>query len=60
MARLVSLKKKLNQILLENKLISDKDLKKALSIQKEKGGSSLSKILVEQKMISQKDLMICL
>ena len=59
MARLITLKKKLNQILLENKLISEKDLKKALSLQKEKGGQ-LSKILVEQKMISQRDLMVCL
>ena len=59
MARLISLKKKLNQILLDNKLLSEKDLKKALEIQKEKGGQ-LSKILVEQKMVSQKDLMVCL
>lgn len=60
MAKLFSLKKKLNQILLEKKLISEKDLKKALEIQKEKGGGSLSKILIQQKMISQKDLMVCL
>ncbi|MFH1045453.1 MAG: type II secretion system ATPase GspE [Candidatus Omnitrophota bacterium] len=59
MPRLLTLKKKLNEILLENKLISAKDLEKALSIQKEKGGQ-LSKILVEQKMISQQDLMVCL
>ncbi|MBN2096991.1 MAG: Flp pilus assembly complex ATPase component TadA [Candidatus Omnitrophica bacterium] len=59
MAKLGTLKKKLNEILLENKLISEKDLKKALEIQKEKGGQ-LSKILVEQNMISQKELMVCL
>ncbi len=59
MPKLIALKKKLNEILLENKLITQKDLKKALEIQKEKGGQ-LSKILVQQKMISQKDLMVCL
>lgn len=59
MARLIALKQKLYQILLENKLISEKNLKKALDIQKKKGGQ-LSKILVEQKMISQKELMVCL
>lgn len=59
MTRLVSLKKKLNEILLEKKLITDKDLKKALKIQKEKGGQ-LSKIMIQEKMISQKDLMIML
>ncbi len=59
MTRLIALKKKLNEILLERKLISEEDLKKALAIQKEKGGQ-LSKILVEQKAISQKDLMYCL
>ena len=57
MAKAISLKKKLNQILLENKLLSEKDLKKALEIQKEEGGQ-LSKILVKHKMISQKDLMV--
>ena len=59
MARLTSLKKRLNEILLESKLINEKDLKRALGLQKEKGGQ-LSKILVEQKMLSQKDLMVCL
>ncbi|MCQ9208013.1 MAG: Flp pilus assembly complex ATPase component TadA [Omnitrophica bacterium] len=59
MVKTISLKKKLNQILLENKLLSEKDLKKALEIQKEKGGQ-LSKILVKYKMVSQKDLMVCL
>ena len=59
MARLIALKKKLNEILLENKLISEADLKRALQVQKEKGGQ-LSKILVEQKLVSQKQLMVCL
>jgi type IV pilus assembly protein PilB len=59
MVKLRALKKKLNEIFLENKLISEKDLKKALAIQKEKGGQ-LSKILVEQKMVTQKDLVVCL
>ncbi|MBU4141020.1 MAG: GspE/PulE family protein, partial [Candidatus Omnitrophica bacterium] len=60
MPKLITLKKKLNELLLKNKLLSEKDLKKALEIQKEKGGGSLSKILVEQKMVSQKELMVCL
>ena len=60
MPKLIVLKKKLNELLLKNKLLSEKDLKKALEIQKEKGGGSLSKILVEQKMVSQKELMLCL
>ena len=60
MPKLIVLKKKLNELLLKNKLLSEKDLKKALEIQKEKGGGSLSKILVEQKLVSQKDLMVCL
>lgn len=59
MARIVALRKKLNQLLLENNLLSEKDLKRALQIQKEKGGQ-LSKILVEQKMVSQKALMLLL
>lgn len=59
MPKPVTLKKKLNEILLENKLITKKDLKKALAIQREKGGQ-LSKILVQEKMVSQKDLMLCL
>ncbi|NQT00008.1 MAG: Flp pilus assembly complex ATPase component TadA, partial [Candidatus Omnitrophica bacterium] len=59
MARLMALKKKLKEVLLENKLLSEKDLDKALTIQKEKGGQ-LSKILVEQGMVSQKELMVCL
>lgn len=60
MPKLIVLKKKLNELLLKNKLLSEKDLKRALEIQKEKGGGSLSKILVEQKMVSQKELMVCL
>jgi len=59
MAKLFTIKKKLNETLLEKKLISEKDLKKALKIQKEKGGQ-LSKILVQEKMISQKQLMVLL
>lgn len=59
MTRLINVKKRLKEILLENKLIEEKDLKKALKIQKEKGGQ-LSKILVDQGIVSQKALMVCL
>ena len=59
MVKLIVLKKKLNELLLEKKLISEKDLKHALSLQKQRGGQ-LSKILVEEKMIPQKELMLLL
>ncbi|MFH1244904.1 MAG: GspE/PulE family protein [Candidatus Omnitrophota bacterium] len=59
MAKLLEIKKKLKEILVENKLISETDLNKALAIQKEKGGQ-LSNILIEEKILSQKDLMVCL
>ncbi|MFC1632206.1 GspE/PulE family protein [Candidatus Omnitrophota bacterium] len=59
MTRLGALKKKLREILIENKVISEQDLEKALRIQKEKGGQ-LSKILVDQGIISQKELMVSL
>ena len=49
MARLVSLKKKLNEILLENKLLSEKDLKKALQIQKENRQCTENSLVEEQR-----------
>lgn len=59
MVKLIVLKKKLNELLLEKKLISEKDLKRAVGLQKQRGGQ-LSKILVEEKLISQKELMLLL
>jgi len=52
-----SLRDKLIDILIKGKLIKQKDLDKAVNIQKKSGGN-LGKILVEQGFISQKDLMV--
>ena len=53
------LKKRLREILIEGKLINQKDLDSALKMQREKGGT-LSKILVEQGAISEQELMVVL
>ena len=52
-----SLRDKLINILINGKLIKEKDLEKAVAIQKKSGGS-LGKILVDEGFISQKDLMV--
>jgi len=51
-----SLKDRLIQALVENKLIAQKDLERARNLQAKAGGN-LSKILVKEGMISDKDLM---
>ena len=56
---LPALKEKLTNILITKKLIKESDLEKALSVQKEKGGS-LSDILVNLGYISKNDLMLVL
>ncbi len=53
----LSLREKLNDILIKGNLIKKKDLDKAIEIQKALGGS-LGKILVDQNLISQKSLMV--
>lgn len=53
------LKEKLTKILIEKKLIKESDLEKAISVQKEKGGS-LSNILADLGFISKSDLMVVL
>lgn len=53
------LKKKIEELLIANKLISNEDLKKALATQKRKGGQ-LSKILIAEGAISEEELMLCL
>jgi type IV pilus assembly protein PilB len=53
------LKKKLQELLIESKIISQKDLDLALKVQRQKGGT-LSKILVEQGSISERQLMVAL
>ena len=52
----VSLKKQLTEILLENKLITKKQLDEALKIRK-KEGRRLGDILIEKKYITAKELM---
>ena len=54
-----SLKERLTEILIENGVISESQLKKALKIQKQKGGS-LKAILVELGFVNEKDLMAAL
>lgn len=52
-----SFKEKLIAVLIDGKLVKQKDLEKALDIQKKSGGS-LGKILVDKGYVSQKDLMV--
>lgn len=52
---MVSLKERLTEILINNKLITQEQLDEALRVQKEKGGR-LSAIIVELKFIKEKDL----
>jgi len=54
-----SLKDRLIEILIKGKLITRKQLERAINEQKKKGGR-LSDILVEQDAISEKDLMVTL
>jgi type IV pilus assembly protein PilB len=54
-----SLKERLNEILIKDKLISETQLKEALRIQRKKGGS-LRNILVKLGYINEKDLMAAL
>ncbi|PIU41579.1 MAG: secretion system protein E [Candidatus Omnitrophica bacterium CG07_land_8_20_14_0_80_42_15] len=52
-----SLKDRLIEVLINNKLITKEDLQKAVDKQKEKSGS-LSKILIESGLVKEKDLMV--
>lgn len=52
-------KEKLTNVLIKKNLLKESDLEKALSVQKEKGGS-LSEILVNAGYISKNDLMLVL
>ncbi len=54
-----SLRERLQEILIKNKLISEDDLKLALQVQKEHGGK-LSDCLVKLNLIDEKDLLIAL
>jgi len=54
-----SWKDRLTSILLEKKLISEKNLEKALKLHKEKGGS-LGEMLTKEGFVTQKDFMITL
>ncbi|MDD5166586.1 MAG: ATPase, T2SS/T4P/T4SS family [Candidatus Omnitrophica bacterium] len=52
---MLSLKERLTQLLINNKLITQKELDKALDVQKEKGGR-LSDIIINLKFIKENDL----
>lgn len=54
-----SLKDRLTEILIKDKIISEAQLKKALKVQKQKGGS-LKDILVELRFVNEKDLLAVL
>lgn len=54
-----SLKERLTEILIKDKIVSEVELKKALKIQKQKGGS-LKDVLVELGFANEKDLMAAL
>ncbi len=54
-----SLRKRLNEILIEGKVITKEQLKKALEIQDKEGGR-LGQILIKLGFISEKDLLACL
>ena len=54
-----SLKERLNDILIKNKIITDVQLKKALKIQQQKGGT-VKDILVNLGFVNEKDLMAAL
>ena len=56
---ILELKDKLTKVLIDKGLLKQGDLEKALSVQKEKGGS-LSDILVELGFVTRSDLMIAL
>lgn len=52
---MASLKERLQEILIRDNIISEKDLKKALAEQKKSGGE-LSKVLIDLKFINEDDL----
>ena len=54
-----SLRKRLNEILIEGEIITKEQLKKALEVQDKEGGR-LGQILVKLGFISEKDLIACL
>mgnify|MGYP000580735587 CR=1 FL=1 len=56
---MISLKERLTELLIKNKLLSQEDLNKALKVQKEKGGR-LSDILIRMNLINENDLAIVL
>lgn len=56
---MLSLKERLNEILIKNKLLSPEQLNHALEVQKTKGGK-LSEIIIGLKFVAQKDLVLSL
>lgn len=56
---MISLKDRLTEILIKNKLVTQEQLNEALQVQKKKGGR-LSEIIVELKFIGERDLILAL
>ena len=56
---MIPLQQRLKEILLENNLISEEDLNKAINLQKQRGGS-LSQILIKMGFVKEEDLMLAL
>lgn len=56
---MLSLKERLTEILIKNKLITEEQLKQAVDLQKEKGGR-LSDIIIELKFVKENELMSAL
>jgi type IV pilus assembly protein PilB len=56
---MISLKERLSEILINNKLLTQEQLNQALDVQKEKGGR-LSDIIVDLKFIKESDLVLTL
>ncbi len=56
---MISLKDRLTEILINNKLLTQEQLDKALSVQKEKGGK-LSDIIIALKFIKESELVLTL
>ena len=56
---MISLKQKLTEILIKNKILNEDDINLALRIQKEQGGR-LSEILIKLKLIDEKNLVSAL
>lgn len=56
---MASLKERLNEILIKNKLLTSEQLARAVELQKQ-GGGTLSEIIIAQKFVKENDLILAL